>query len=110
MHGQNGPHLGDSVVQKVRCVEAEPIRELAGLRQEQEGEAELGDDGNGSTAARLCCCCYDYCGGEEGQVGHGRRRKELGRATGKARARVRGPPECQLPLAPAHGGHAVAAS
>jgi hypothetical protein len=65
----HGPHFGDSVVQKVRCVEAEPIRELAGLRQEQEGEAELGDDGNGSTAARLCCCCYDYCGAKRDKWG-----------------------------------------
>jgi hypothetical protein len=53
MHDQNGPHLGDTVVWKARCVEAEPVRELAGLRQKQEGEAELGGGGNGAAAALL---------------------------------------------------------
>jgi hypothetical protein len=53
MHGQIGPHPGDTAVRKVRCVEAEPVRELAGLRQEQEGEAELGGGDNGTTAAWL---------------------------------------------------------
>jgi hypothetical protein len=59
MHSQIGPHLGDTVERKVRCVEAEPVRELAGLRQEQEGEAELGGGGgNGAVAAQLRRCCY----------------------------------------------------
>jgi hypothetical protein len=53
MHDQNGPHLGDTVVWKARCVEAEPVRELAGLKQKQEGEAELGGGGNGAAAALL---------------------------------------------------------
>jgi hypothetical protein len=57
MHGQNGSHLGATVVQKVRCIEAEPARELAELKQEQEGEAELGGGGNGAAAARLRYCC-----------------------------------------------------
>jgi hypothetical protein len=57
MHGQNGPHLSDTVVWKARCVEAEPVRELAGLRQKQEGEAELGGSGNGTAARLRCCCC-----------------------------------------------------
>jgi hypothetical protein len=45
--------------------------------------------------------------GEERRVGNGRREK-LGRAAGKARAWLRGPPEHQLPSSPAHGDHVVA--
>jgi hypothetical protein len=68
MHGHNSPHLGETVVRKARCVEVEPIRELAGLRQEQEGEAELGDDGNGAAAPLLL-----WLRGEKGETGEMRR-------------------------------------
>jgi hypothetical protein len=92
MHGQNDPHLGATVVRKVHCAEAEPVRELAELRQEQEGEAKLGGGGNGAAVARLRCCCYEAV--EMRRVG----RQSVTQRVLESEVRLRGPPGRQVPV------------